>query len=219
MELGKALTVRLSFNDLSGEIRVDENDYICLNDLVKYFPNRKIAEWKKLKYTRELMAVLDQDLNKGNSPYLKSLIARRGKYLGGTYAHKDIALYFATWLSPEFHLKVLRAYRTGSQNKKNWDIKRILAANNYKLMSQSVQNQHPNHTDRPHHYSNEAVMLNKIVFGRHETMIRDNATEEELDELTRLEGMNSAYIDIGMPFSERRKVLSRLSKPLNLLTA
>lgn len=208
MKLDEALTLRMSFNDLQGEIRVDENGYICLNDLAQYFPHKKIKEWMKNKSANEFIDTVDAFLNGGNSPYLKSIVSKRGKYNGGTYAHELIAMEFCTWLSPEFKLKVFLEYTEGRQHKKGWNIKRHLASFNYKMMSKSVENAHD--PAKGYHYSNEAKMLNKIVFGEHKPGIRDEATEQQLDDIAWIEGKNSAYIDIDMDYQKRKEVLKDL---------
>lgn len=209
MELKEALILRMSFNDVRGEIRIDENGYTCLNDLAIYYPHKKIKEWKNNKSTKEFIEVLDKKLNIGDFPHLKkSLLTKRGKYGGGTYAHDDLAMFFAMWLSPEFCLAVIRAHREGSQRKEGWNMKRILASENYKLMSKSVQDAHD--PVRGYHYSNEAIMLNKIVFGMHQKGMRDVATEQQLDDIAWLESKNSAYIDIEMSSDKRKEVLVSL---------
>lgn len=209
MELKEALVLRMSFNDVCGEIRIDKNGYVCLNDLSVYYPNKSIKDWKKNKSTVEFMDLIDKDLNRENSPHLKKcLLSKRGKYNGGTYAHQDLAMEFCMWLSPEFKLTVIQAFRKGTQRKENWNIKRILASENYKLMAESVKNDHD--PVRGYHYGNEAKMLNKIVFGMHQKNIRDIATESQLDDIAWLESKNSAYIDIKMSYDDRRAILTDL---------
>lgn len=224
MKLDEALTLRMSFNDLQGEIRVDENGYICLNDLAAYYPNKKIDRWKENKSTIEFIELMEKVLNTHNSGYLnkgdsthlkKVIISKRGKYNGGTYAHQDLAMEFCMWLSPEFKLTVIQAYRKGSQKKKDWNVKRILASYNYKIMSKSVEDAHD--PAKFYHYSNEAKMLNVIVFGKSEKGIRELATEKQLDDIALFEGRNSAYIDLGMNYEERKKVLTDQYKTLSLM--
>lgn len=210
MELNEALQIRMKFNDLDGEIRVDENGYICLNDLGKYFPNKRIDNWKRLESTVEFIETIDKFLNTSEVSELKSIISKRGKYNGGTYGHELIAMEFATWLSPEFKLKVFLEYMSGKQSKLDWNMKRILACANYKIMSSSVDGAHE--PAKFYHFANEAKMLNNIVFGEHRKDIRETATEEQLDMLAWLEGKNSAYIDIEMPYAERKEVLYKLAK-------
>lgn len=214
MKLDEALTLRMSFNDLQGEIRVDENGYICLNDLAQYFPHKRIDNWKRLDSTNEFIGVLENRLNTSDVSDLKPISTKRGKYNGGTYAHGLLALDFCMWLSPEFRYEVYSAYESGKQKKENWNVKRILAAYNYKVMSKSVEDAHD--PAKFYHYSNEAKMLNVIVFGKSEKGIRDTATEKQLDDIAIFEGRNSAYIDLGMSYDERKKVLTDQYKTLDL---
>jgi hypothetical protein len=135
---------------------------------------------------------------------------KRGRYDGGTYAHELIAFEFATWLSTEFKLEVFLRYQEGSQNIKNWNIKRILSAFNYKLMSNAVVNAHD--PVKFYHFSNEAIMINKIVFGKHEKELRDNASTIELEEIARLESHNATMIELKMSFQERKVKLNEFCK-------
>lgn len=213
MELKEALILRMSFNDVQGEIRVDENGYICLNDLALYYPHRRIDVWKKASPTKEFIEVVDKHLNTTSGCELKSVVSKRGKYHGGTYAHELVAMEFCTWLSPEFKLKVYLEYMGGKQRKKGWNVKRLLASYNYKIMSKSVQDAHD--PARGYHYGNEAKMLNVIVFGMHQKGMRDIATESQLDDIAWLEGKNSAYIDIEMSYEKRKEVLISLYEKRN----
>jgi hypothetical protein len=102
-------------------------------------------------------------------------------------------------------MKVYQDYIAGTQGKQNWNIKRILAANNYKIMSDSVHSAH--NPTMPYHYSNEAKMLNTVLFGKHEDGLRDSATEEQLDTLSWLERHNATLIDIGWDYAKRKETL------------
>ena len=211
MELREALILRMSFNDVCGEIRVDENGYICLNDLAVYYPHRRIDVWKKTDQTKEFIETVNKFLNTTKKCDLKSIISKRGKYNGGTYAHELVAMDFCTWLSPEFKLKVYLEYMEGRQNKKGWNIKRILAAYNYKIMSKAVEEDHD--PVKEYHYGNEAKMINVIIFGMHQKGMRDIATIEQLDSIAELEGYNAAYIKAGMSYQDRKELLTKLYIP------
>ena len=225
MKLQKAFEMTVEYVGEAKPIKVNSQGMICLNDMVSFFPNKEIKNWLRTNETKEFIIVIEQFLKgadllqlkiddfgtRGGIPKgLKSISTKRGKYEGGTYAHELVALEFATWLSPEFKLNVLLAYQNGTQNKKNWNIKRILASFNYRLMSKAVEQDHdePKH----YHYSNEAKMINKIVFGRHENGIRDVASESELDLIAKVEGHNATLIGIGMEYQERKEKLRQLVK-------
>ena len=207
MKLEKAFNVSLDYLGHNDPIRVDEDGYICLTDMIKYFPNKRLDNWMVLKSTKDFIDVLlntlnPSDLKGGKNTVLKR---KRGKYDGGTYAHELIALEFATWLSPEFKLMVYYAYQNGTQRKENWNIKRILACHNYKIMTKAIEQDH----EQPKffHYSNEAIMINNIVFGKSEKGIRETATEEQLDLIAELEGHNATMIKLGMKFPTRKQEL------------
>ncbi len=197
MKLARAFEISLDYLGHSDPIRIDVDGYICLTDLVKYFPKKRLDNWMVLRSTKDFIEVLGQSLNTLDSSDLKNielLKRKRGKYEGGTYAHELIALEFATWLSPEFKLKVYSEYQNGTQRKENWNIKRILASFNYKLMSQAIEKDHED--PKFYHYSNEAKMLNKIVFGKSEKGIREMASEKQLDLIAKIEGHNATLIGI-----------------------
>lgn len=218
MKLQKAFEMRVNYLGINETIRVNEDGYICLTDLNKYYPTKRIRDWEGLKATKEFMLTVEEFLNSEDSRSLDLIKKQRGRYDGGTYAHELIAFEFATWLSPEFKLKVFLDYQNGTQRKENWNIKRILASFNYKLMSKAVELDHedPKH----YHYSNEAKMINKIVFGKHEKDIRDTATEKELDLIAKLEGHNATLIGIGLGYQDRKVKLPLLiENDLKLLEA
>lgn len=208
MELKKALELQVQYYGHDGTVRVDENGYICLNDLAAYFPNKRIQNWMDNISTKELIEHVDSFLIHSNSSELKSLITKRGRHKSGTYAHELIAMDFAAWLSVEFKLNIYQAFIDGTQRKQDWNIKRILAANNYKLMCEAIKNDHE--VPKPYHFSNEALMINEIVFGVRDGNVRETATEEQLDAVSWIETRNGAYIEAGMEYQDRKKLLTRL---------
>ena len=209
MKLAKAFEISLDYLGHNDPIKIDVDGYICLTDMIKYFPRKRLDNWIRLESTKDFIKVVEFNLNTSD---VSSLKRRRGKYEGGTYAHELIALEFASWLSPEFKYKIYSEYQNGTQRKDNWNIKRILASFNYKIMSKAVEGDHEN--PKFFHHSNEAIMLNKIVFGRHEKGIRDQegVTEQQLDLIAKLEGHNTTLIGIGMDFQERKDKLRVLVK-------
>jgi hypothetical protein len=202
MELKRALELHTEYAGSAGIIRVDADDYICLNELNAFFPNKRVDHWLANDATKEFIALIEKTIIPGKS----GIIAKRGKR-GGTWAHHLIAFEFAMWLSAEFKLKVYQEYIEGRQNKQDWNIKRILAASNYKFMCDSVKADHD--PAKPYHFSNEARMLNTIVFGE-PSFDRDQATEDQLDAIAWLEGRNGALIDYGLDYSERKSSLTKM---------
>ena len=202
MELKRALELRTEYNGIAGMVKCD-GDYICLNDLLSYFPGKRIDHWMENSQTKDLIQAIEKTIIPGKA----GIITRRGKG-GGTYAHNLIAMDFAMWLLVEFRLKVYLEYTNGTQIKENWNIQRIMAANNYRLMTRAIE--HAHEEPKPYHYTNEALMLNEIAFGVREGNVRETATEQQLDDIAWLEGRNGAYIDLGMTYQERKKRLAEM---------
>lgn len=204
MELKKALELAVTYYGKTNTIRVDTEGRICLNDLAGFFSGRPIKDWLDNRNTQDYLSMRESKLG-GIPPILR----KTGKR-GGTYAEKNTAMKFAMWLSPEFEDQVITAYESGTQRKENWNIKRIMAANNYKIMSEAIKNAH----EKPmfYHYTNEAKMLNVICFGKTEPEIRETASEDELDSIAWLEQHNAAYIDAGMDYETRKELLEKLYK-------
>lgn len=220
MELKKALELRVKYG-IEDVVKVDKDGYVCLTDMVKFFPGKRLDVWLNANPTKAFINTLQEFLNTtyrcslkiGSVSTLadkKVLITKRGKYYGGTFAHYDLAMEFAMWLSPEFKLKVIQSYRLGTQRKEDWNIKRIMAAENYKLQCEAIDSSGENEKMHGHGYSNNAKMLNKFVFGKHENDIRDIASSEELDQLSYLESRNGSMIEMGFEYHERKEMLKNL---------
>lgn len=204
MELKKALDLAVSYYNRDGVIRVDSEGRICLNDLVQFFPTKEIGNWLKNEGTVEYIAMRSSKL--GGIPPIYRKVGKRG----GTYAEKNTAMKFCMWLSPEFEDQVIEAYENGTQRKENWNIKRIMAANNYKILCAAIKDAHD--PAKGYHYSNEALMMNEIVFGVRDGEVRETASEEQLDKIAWLEQHNAAYIDAKMEYQVRKELLEKLYK-------
>lgn len=131
---------------------------------------KEVTDFFKLKQTKEYLKALEQDsdfLNTGNHPYLKS----RGKN-GGTWMHPYLFIDFAMWLNPKFKLQVIKfVYDELIKN-------RHITGIGYKYLSSAVRR-----LKGDIDYSKMAKGLNYIVFGYHESGIRNKATETQLKEL------------------------------------
>lgn len=159
------------------------------------------------------------------------IISKAGRYGGGTFAHKDIAFEFGSWLSPEFKLYLIKEFQRLKEDendrlKLEWNLQRTLAKINYhihtdaikeKLIPKELTKQQINFV-----YANEADMLNVALFGmtakqwrdenpKTEGNIRDSASIEQLVVLSNLESINSVLIHQGMQQSERLKQLNRIA--------
>ena len=201
MELYKAKDLMLNFNGFSGEIKVDENGLISLNDLNSYFPNKRIDKWIKSESTQELISAVESKY-----PQMGVFKTKRGKHGGGTFAHELIAMDFVAWLSVEFKLKVYQCYLSMT----TWSFKRYLASEGYKCLTNAVKDYIiPNVSDnaKKFQYSNEANLINQIVFGSKEKNIRDFADSFQLDMISYLEYREGVMIEMGMSYDERKNKL------------
>lgn len=158
----------------------------------------------------------------------KGLIAKAGRY-GGTYAHKDIAFEFASWVSPQFKLYLLKEFqrlKEHEQVKIGWSAKRELSKINYRIHTDAIkQNLIPNEITPKQAsiiYADEADMLNVAMFGMTAKMwreqhpelkgnIRDYATINELICLSNMENLNAVFIDQGLPQGERLIKLNQIA--------
>lgn len=152
-----------------------ENDYISLTDIAKFKnindPRFAIQNWMKTRYTVDFLGIWEQIHNKNfnrvefdtfkneagtNAFVLTSqkwiektraigIISKSGRYGGGTFAHKDIAFEFATWISPEFKLYLIKEFQRlkVEENEKlalGWDTKRMLTKINYRIHTDAIKN-------------------------------------------------------------------------------
>lgn len=158
------------------------------------------------------------------------LQAKAGRY-GGTYAHKDIALEFAMWISPEFKLYLIKEFQRLKQkeaedNKLEWNVKRILSKANYRIHTDAIKaHLIPKLLNTKQHqfvYATEADILNQALFGQTAKQwkdanpklkgnMREHATIEQLTVLAGLESQNALLIQQGFPQEERLAILNRLA--------
>jgi hypothetical protein len=232
-----------------------EEDYISLTDMVKHFEGRSalIEQWLKNKDTVLFLGVWEQinnpDFNSlefegikneagRNSFFLsakkwieltgaRGLISSAGRY-GGTYAHKDIAFEFGSWLSPEFKLYLIKEFQRLKEDESSrlsleWNLNRTLSKLNYRIHTDAIKTHLiPDSVTASQAglaYANEADVLNVALFGQtakqwrdtnpeHEGNMRDYASVQELLVLTNLESLNAELITMGLPQDDRLKKLN-----------
>jgi len=237
-------------------ISIDERDYISLTDMVKGIENglALIEKWLRNKNTIEFIGIWEEMYNPSfNSPEFEGIknaaglnrfvlsvkqwiektnsvgiIAKAGRY-GGTYAHKDIAFEFASWVSPQFKLYLLREFQRLKEDEQKaigWTAKRELAKINYHIHTDAVKHNlipaelTPQQTSII--YANEADVLNVAMFGMTakewrdanpnlKGNIRDYATINELICLSNMENLNAVFINEGLPQSERLIKLNQIA--------
>jgi len=237
-------------------ISVSDEDYISLTDMIRDITNGSIliGNWLRNKNTIEFLGIWEEiynsefdsveyerisreaGLNRFNMSVKqwctrtksKGIIARAGRY-GGTYAHKDIAFEFATWISPKFKLYLIKEFQKmkGEQQKKyGWNAKRELAKVNYRIHTDAVKrNLIPEVLVKEKIYmvyASEADVLNVALFGitakewrvrnpDRSGNIRDYASISELICLSNMENINSVLINDGMKQPERLMKLNQIA--------
>jgi len=158
------------------------------------------------------------------------IISKSGRY-GGTYAHQDIAFEFASWISAEFKLYLLKEFQRLKQaeidqKKLEWNVSRTLAKVNYFIHTDAIkENLIPENisaSKRKFVYADEADLLNIALFGKtakewrekypdFKGNIRDYATLEQLVVLSNMESYNSELIKMQIPSDERLKRLNKIA--------
>ena len=163
-------------------------------------------------------------------------MAKTGRY-GGTFAHKDIAFEFASWVSVEFKLYLIKEFqrlKEDEQKQLGWDIKRNLARINYRIHTDAVQTNLIPPELTPQHinlvYAGEADVLNMALFGMtakqwrdahpaEKGNIRDYANAAQLVCLANLESLNAHFIADGLDRSDRLGKLNAIAiRQMELLT-
>ena len=188
-------------------ISADDQDYISLTDMVRNIENglALIEKWLRNKNTIEFLGIWEEIYNPDfNSPEFegiknqaglnrfvlsvkqwvtktnsKGIMAKAGRY-GGTYAHKDIAFEFASWISPQFKLYLIKEFqRLKDEERKQlgWDIRRNLTKINYRIHTDAIkENLIPPELSKAeinHVYASEADILNMALFGKTAKQWRD----------------------------------------------
>lgn len=239
----------------------DEDDYISLTDIAKHKnpedPRIVVSNWLSSYATIDFLATWEQLYNPNfnrmefqtvrsepgrlvmtpsqwiNRMQAIGIRSKAGRY-GGTYAHKDIAFEFASWISPEFKLYIIKDYQRLKEDENNrlslnWNMRRLLTKTNYKIHTDAIQeNLIPEDLTKQQQgyvYANEADVLNVALFGMtakewrklnpdkpKSENIRDSATLEQLIVLTNLESYNAELIKDGIPQPDRLVKLNTAAK-------
>jgi len=239
-------------------VQTQQEDFICITDIAKFknpdAPRDVIKNWMRSKNTIELLGLWEKlnnpnfkqvefDLFKNEAGFNHFVLSpqkwisntnaiglqsKSGRY-GGTYAHIDIALEFASWVSVEFKFYLIKEFQflKSQQTKElDWNIKRKLTKINYRIHTDAIkQNLIPQNLNKKQItfvYANEADVLNMALFGktakqwREENLkeqgnIRDYANVSQLVCLANLENLNAVFINDGLVQSERLVKLNQIA--------
>ena len=237
---------------LDQEIHININDYFSLTDIARYknpeAPADVVKNWLRRKDTIEFIGLweklnnpnfnvveFDQFKNEAGHNYFTlspkkwidgvnaiGIISKAGKYNAGTYAHKDIALQFASWISPEINLYIIKEFqrlKADEQKQLGWTVKRELAKINYRIHTDAIKDNiiiplEISKEQASFVYANEADVLNVALFGMtarewrdknpdKKGNIRDYAEVSQLVCLSNLENLNAYLIERGLSQPER----------------
>jgi hypothetical protein len=238
----------------------EEKDYISLTDIARHRDAERsdyiLQNWLRNRSTIEFIGLWEQlhnpkfnsiefdgfkNLAGSNSFSLTpkrwieatnaiGIISKSGRY-GGTFAHKDIAFEFASWISAEFKLYLITEFQRlkddeNSRLRLEWNLQRTLAKINYRIHTDAIkENLIPAELSKAQInlvYATEADLLNMALFGktakqwRDENVgadgnIRDYATIEQLVILSNLESINALLIQQELPPSARLQQLNQIA--------
>jgi hypothetical protein len=239
----------------------NSEDYISLTDMARFknadTTGLVISHWLSTRYTVEFMGLWEKLNNplfnvtefsnirneSGSNGFVLSakqwiektnavgIISKPGRYSSGTFAHKDIAFEFGSWISPEFKYYLIKEFQRlkddeNDRLKLNWNLQRTLAKVNYHIHTDAIkENLIPIEITNQQIsivYANEADLLNVALFGktalqwRNENPpasgnIRDAATIEQLVVLSNLESINAVLIRQGLSQSQRLLQLNSIA--------
>ena len=242
-------------------IRINNQEYISLTDLARSVnadsPADVVKNWLRNKETISFLGVWEELNNKnfklvefdqfkneaGRNAFTMSpqkqikntnaigIVSKSGKYGGGTFAHSDIAFEFASWISPEFKLYLIKEFerlkRSESyQYKINWSASRILSKANYKIHTDAIKNniipKLVTENQKKFAYPNEADLLNVALFGKTAKQwreenpnlkgnMRDYADIKQLLVLCNIENINDEMINEKIPQNIRLEKLNNIA--------
>ena len=252
-------TIHANGFDISIYTNDFQNEFISLTDIAKYksdAPNDVIKNWMRSRDTIEFLGLWESLHNSkfkpvefdgfrsqaGANAFTMSptkwiegvnaigIVSKSGRY-GGTYAHSDIAFEFASWVSAEFKLYIIKDYKRiksdeNSRLSLNWNLNREISKLNYKIHTDAIKENLIPAELTPNQiaftYANEADLLNVALFGMTAKQWRDNnldkkgnirdyATLNQLLVLSNMENYNAIMIDQGKPQSERIVALHEMA--------
>lgn len=237
-----------------------KNDYISLTDMARYKnvhePKDVVKNWLRVRDTIEFLGLWETIHNPnfkgvefdsfrkeaGTNAFTLSpqrwiektnaigIVSKSGRY-GGTFAHSDIAMEFASWISPEFKLYIIQDYKRlkSDENSKlslGWNLNREISKINYKIHTDAIKEyllKDLTNEQLSYKYASEADMLNVALFNKRAKQwreenpalkgnMRDYASLNELLVLANMESYNAILIGKSMEQKERMMELRKLAR-------
>ena len=257
--MAKSKTINIQGTEIT-IFRGDIDDYISLTDIARHKDDSNtdtiIQNWLRNRNTIELLGFWEQMYNVNFKPLefegfrkqagLNSfvltpkrwiettnsigIISKSGRY-GGTFAHKDIAFEFASWISIEFKLYIIKEFQRlkddeNDRLKLSWNLNRTLSKLNYRIHTDAIKEtiipENISKGQIQQIYASEADVLNMALFNKtarqwsdeNPTLngnIRDHATIEQLLVLANIESMNAEFIRMELPQGERLLKLNQIA--------
>lgn len=247
--------------------RINREDFICLTDIAKFKnaedPRFIIQNWMRTRPSVEFLGLWEVLNNpgfnrvefdtvkneSGSNAFVMTptkwisltgaigILSKAGRY-GGTYAHRDIAFEFASWVSVEFKLYLIKEFQRlqeAEQAQLGWDVKRNLTKINYRIHTDAIQANliPPELTGQQISliYASEADVLNMALFGQtakqwreanlgEKGNVRDQANAAQLVCLANLENLNALFINEGLEQPARLKKLNKIAiEQMEILTS
>ena len=256
----KKLKIKAQGHEISMIAYENQDDYISLTDIARQKSDEPfivINNWMRSRSTIEYLGLWEKMYNPIFKPiefdrfkndsganaftlspkkWIEStnsigIVSKAGRY-GGTYAHKDIAFEFASWVSPEFKLYIIKDYQRLREEEQyrlstDWNLRRQLSKTNYRIHTDAIkENLIHNKLTKAQigiTYSDEADLLNVALFGStakewktsnpdKDGNMRDYATIEELIVMANLESANAQFIAENVPQAERLQKLNQMAR-------
>ncbi|MDR0872357.1 MAG: KilA-N domain-containing protein [Prevotellaceae bacterium] len=234
-------------------ISKEKEDYISLTDMAKHKdtmePSLVISHWMSTRYTVDFMGIWETinnpdfkptefsrfKMESGSNGFILTpkrwtdttnaigIFSKSGRYGGGTFAHRDIAFEFGSWLSAEFKFYLIKEFQRLKEEETKtksieWNLQRTLSKINYRIHTDAIKDELiPKEVTKEQAkfiYADEADLLNVALFGmtakewrdvnpNDKGNIRDYATLEQLVVLSNMESINALLIRQGLPQGER----------------
>ncbi len=267
MKKAKSATIEVQ-GTVIGIASEHATDFICFTDIARFknpdATDDLIRNWLRNRNTVEFLGVWERLNNPHFNPVefdgikiqagLNSftltpkqwiektgaigITSKAGRY-GGTYAHRDIAFEFASWISVEFKLYLIKEFQRLKEDENRrlslaWNLNRTLSKLNYRIHTDAVKQQLIptviSSSQATFAYASEADLLNVALFGQTAKQwrdtnpkldgnMRDHASIEQLLVLANIEGMNAEFLHMGLPSGERLKRLNQIAiRQMTVLT-
>lgn len=164
--------------------------------------------WAENQQAKDLAAEIAQETGKAGIP---ALVLQRGGKAPGTYACKELVYAYAMWISPAFHLKVIRTFDKAVTDVGDWRKLRHQSASSFKVANDILKmvRQEQGKDTESHHYSNEARLVNWALQGQFKGLDRDALSAADLALLCHLEERNAVLIGRGLSYDQRKPMMKQ----------